>query len=49
MQQNDAMSRSNPSHEQKYNPVILVRGFEYFEKSRRCCKLMTMNCQEYQH
>ena len=34
------MSRSYSSHEQKYTPEMIVRGFEYFAKSRSCCKVL---------
>ena len=40
MQQIDATSRSNSIHEGKYTPEMTVRGFEYFAKSRSCCKLL---------
>ena len=33
-QQSYAMSYSNSIHEQKYTPEMIVRGFEYFTKSR---------------
>ena len=34
------MSRSYSSHEQKYTPEMIVRGFEYFAKSRTCYKVL---------
>ena len=34
MEQTDAMSRSNSIHEQKYTLEMIMRGFEYFVKSR---------------
>ena len=40
MQQIDAMSYSKLIHEQKYAPEMIVRGFEYFAKSRSCYKLL---------
>ena len=40
MEQTDAMSRSNSIHEQKYTTEMIVRGFEYFAKSRDFYKLL---------
>ena len=40
IQQIDAMSCSNSIHKQKYTPEMIVRGFEYFAKSRSCYKLL---------
>ena len=40
IQQIDAMSCSNSIHKQKYTPKMIVRGFEYFAKSRSCYKLL---------
>ena len=34
------MQHSNSIHEQKYTPEMIVRGFEYFAKSRSCYKLL---------
>ena len=34
------MQHSNSIHEQKYTPEMVVRGFEYFAKSRSCYKLL---------
>ena len=39
MEQTDAMSRSNSIHEQKHTTEMIVRGFEYFAKSRNFYKL----------
>ena len=40
IQQIDVMSCSNSIHEQKYIPEMIVRGFEYFAKSKSCYKLL---------
>ena len=40
MRQIVAMSRLNSIHEQKYTPEMIVRGSEYFAKSRSCYKLL---------
>ena len=40
MRQTGAMSRLNSIHEQKYTPEMIVRGSEYFAKSRSCYKLL---------
>ena len=34
------MSCSNSIHKQKYTPEMIVRGFEYFAKSRSWYKLL---------
>ena len=34
------MQHSDSIHEQKYTPEMIVRGFEYFAKSRSCYKLL---------
>ena len=47
MQQIDAMSRlnSNNVHEQKYSPEMIVRGFEYFAKSRSLYQQLRIDYQ----